>query len=188
MGTAKVTSPIKQAAKYLLDPVLFARHVLKDDPWPLQEEIMRSVASHLRTAVRSCHSSGKTYTLAQLFRGWCAGPDGVAVTTAPTDRQVDKLLWGEVHKAIARCPYPLFPNANLTELRVGPGNYAIGFATDKRGQGVRFQGFHSGHLLVILDEAQGVSPEVWEAVEGVAASGDVRIVAISNPIIPGGPF
>jgi hypothetical protein len=53
---------------------------------------------------------------------------------------------------------------------------------------VRFQGFHYGHLLVILDEAQGVSPEVWEAVEGVAASGDVRIVAISNPIIPGGPF
>jgi phage terminase large subunit len=150
---------------------------------------MRSVAWRLRTAVRSCHSSGKTYTLAQILLWWLVRwPDAIAVTTAPTDRQVEKLLWGEIHKAIARCPYPLFPDANLTELRIGPGNYAIGFATDKRGQGVRFQGFHSGHLLVILDEAQGVSPEVWEAVEGVAASGDVRIVAISNPIIPGGPF
>lgn len=28
----------------------------------------------------------------------------------------------------------------------------------------------------------------WEAVERVAASGDVRVVAISNPIIPGVPF
>ena len=63
-ATATVTSPIRQAARYLVDPVLFARHVLRDDPSPLQEEIMRSVASHLRTAVRSCHSSGKTYTLA----------------------------------------------------------------------------------------------------------------------------
>ena len=73
MKTMTDTSPIKQAAKYLLDPVLFARHVLKDDPWPLQEEIMRSVASHLRTAVRSCHSSGKTYTLAQLVLWPLAG-------------------------------------------------------------------------------------------------------------------
>jgi len=189
MRTAPMENPTRRAAKYLLDPVLFARHVLRDDPWPLQEQIIRSVAAHSRTAVRSCHSSGKTYTLAQVLLWWLVRwPDGIAVTTAPTDRQVEKLLWGEIHKAIGRCPYPLFPRANLTELRVGPGNYAIGFATDKRGQGVRFQGFHSGHLLIILDEAQGVSPEVWEAVEGVAASGDVRIVAISNPIIPSGPF
>ena len=70
---------------------------------------MRSVASRLRTAVRSCHSSGKTYTLAQILLWWLVRwPDGIAVTTAPTDRQVEKLLWGEIHKAIARCPYPLF--------------------------------------------------------------------------------
>jgi hypothetical protein len=84
--TAANESPIKRASKYLLDPVLFAKHILKDDPWPLQEEIMRAVASCSRTAVRSCHSSGKTYTLAQIVLWWLVrwegrdrshhGPDG----------------------------------------------------------------------------------------------------------------
>ena len=38
---------------------------------------MRSVASRLRTAVRSCHSSGKTYTLAQILLWWLVRwPDG----------------------------------------------------------------------------------------------------------------
>jgi len=90
----------------------------------------------VRTAVRSCHSSGKTYTLAQL-------PPVVVGALARRDRGHDgaygspseKLLWGEIHKAIARCPYPLFPDANLTELRIGPGNYANGFATDSAVRG-----------------------------------------------------
>src|ERR1700737_2603694 len=109
-ATATVRNPIKQAARYLLDPVLFARHVLKDDPWPLQEEIMRSVAWRLRTAVRSCHSSGKTYTLAQLVLWWLVRwPDGVAVTTAPTDRQVEKLLWARFTRPSRVVPIHCFP-------------------------------------------------------------------------------
>ncbi len=95
MGTAANESPIKRASKYLLDPVLFAKRILGDDPWPLQEQIMRVVASCSRTAVRSCHSSGKTYTLAQIVLWWLVRwKDGIAVTTAPSDRQVEKLLWG----------------------------------------------------------------------------------------------
>jgi hypothetical protein len=51
-------------------------------------------------------------------------PDGIVVSTAPSDRQVEKLLWGEVRKALARSVFP-YPPSNLTELRLGLGNYAI---------------------------------------------------------------
>jgi hypothetical protein len=54
-----------------------------------------------------------------------------------------------------------FPQLNKTELRIGPGNYALGLSTN---EGVRFQGFH-GRLLIVVDEAPGVKADIWEAVE-----------------------
>jgi hypothetical protein len=72
-----------------------------------------------------------------------------------------------------------------TELRLGPQNYAIGLSTDDSS---RFQGFHSGHVLIVLDEAPGVRDEVYEAVEGIRAGGQVHVLALGNPTVAGGPF
>jgi hypothetical protein len=52
---------------------------------------------------------------------------------------------------------------------------------------VRFQGFH-GSVLIVLDEAPGILPEIWEAIEGIRAGGDVRVLALGNPTIASGPF
>ena len=54
-------------------------------------------------------------------------------------------------------------------------------------RGVRFQGFH-GRVLIVIDEAPGVRADIWEAIEGIRAGGDVRVMAIGNPTIIGGPF
>jgi hypothetical protein len=60
----------------------------------------------------------------------------------------------------------------------------VGLATN---EGARFQGFH-GDILIIIDEAQGVRPDIYEAIEGIRAAGDVRVLALGNPIISSGPF
>ena len=60
----------------------------------------------------------------------------------------------------------------------------MGISTDR---GVRFQGYH-GHILVIIDEAPGVSAETWEAIEGIRAGDDVHVLALGNPTSSGGPF
>jgi hypothetical protein len=78
-----------------------------------------------------------------------------------------------------------YPTVSQTELKLGPGNYAIGLSTN---EGVRFQGFHGDHILIVLDEAPGVLPEIWEAIEGIRAGGDVRVLALGNPTIASGPF
>jgi hypothetical protein len=52
---------------------------------------------------------------------------------------------------------------------------------------VRFQGFH-GRLLIVVDEAPGVKADIWEAIEGIRAGGDVRVLALGNPTIASGPF
>ena len=172
-------------AAVVRDPARFARGILQSDVWPLQEAILRSVAANPRTAVKACHASGKTFCAALALLWWVTRhQDAIVVTTAPTWTQVEKLLWGEVHRAIARSRIA-YPKPITTELKLGPGRYAIGLSTN---EGVRFQGFHGDHVLVILDEAPGVKPEIWEAIEGARAGGDVRLLALGNPTITSGPF
>jgi superfamily II DNA or RNA helicase len=139
------------------DPVRFARGLLRADLWDLQADILRSVANHRRTAVKASHGSGKSFVAAAAVLWWLARyRDGIVVTTAPTWTQIEKVLWGEILAAIQRSRIK-FPQPNRTELRLGPGNYAIGLSTN---EGVRFQGFHGGHILIVLDEACG---GIWSA-------------------------
>jgi phage terminase large subunit len=83
------------------DPVRFCHGLLRQDLWPLQESILRSVASRPRVAVKACHASGKTFVAAVAVLWFVTRyQDGIVVTTAPTWTQVEKLLWGEIHRAV----------------------------------------------------------------------------------------
>jgi phage terminase large subunit len=175
----------KVASKKDLSPTGFSRSVLGHSPWRLQAEIMESVANNRRTAVKSCHASGKTYTSADVVLWWITRfEDAIAVTTAPTNTQVEQLLWGEIRNS-ARGSHVKYPKILTKELKISEKNYAIGLSTN---EAERFQGFHSGRVLLVLDEAPGVRNEIWQAAQGLMAGGDVRILAIGNPTIIGGPF
>lgn len=166
------------------DPGWFARNVLGDDPWDRSLDIMTAVAKpYSKTAVKACHSSAKTWTAARIVLWWTA-TGGIAVTTAPTWTQVRRLLWGELHAAYNGALFPLGGTLNQTELAYSTDRYAIGLSTN---EGVNFQGFH-GRVLIVLDEAPGVVGNIWEAIEGIRAGGDVRILALGNPVIASGPF
>ena len=146
---------------------------------------MRSVAAHPRTAVKACHASSKTFTAAAAVLWWITRyADGVAITTAPTWQQVERVLWGQIQASARAARVLQYPQPLKTELRLGPNRYAIGLSTD---EAVRFQGFH-GRILIVLDEAPGVRPEIWEAIEGIRAGGDVHVLALGNPTDPSGPF
>lgn len=166
------------------DPELFARHLLGIDLWDTQVEILHALAEHRRVAVKACHASSKTFTAAIATLWWLTRyPDGVVLTTAPTWRQVERQLWAEIQKAVAGARIA-YPQPTQTGLRLSSASYALGLSTD---QGVRFQGFH-GRILVVIDEATGVDAEIWEAIEGIRAGGDVHVLALGNPTVPRGPF
>jgi phage terminase large subunit len=192
MATATARRPsaaVVQAAEVIADrvradPEWFAATILGDDLWEQPRAILRALARpRARVAVKACHASGKTHTAARAVLWWVVS-GGIAVTTAPTWTQVKELLWSEVHKAHANARFPLGGTLLQTEYRLGPDNYAIGLSTD---QGVRFQGWH-GRVLIVMDEAPGVKPDIWEAIEGIRAGGDVRILALGNPTIASGRF
>jgi hypothetical protein len=166
------------------DAIGFSRTILRHDLWPMQERILHAIASSPRVAVKAAHATGKTFIAADAVLWWLTCyPDGIVVTTAPTWTQVERVLWGAIHRA-AEGSLIAYPPLNQTELRLGPGNFAIGLSTN---EGVRFQGFH-GRILVVIDEAPGVLPDIWQAIEGIRAGGDVHVLALGNPTVASGPF
>jgi hypothetical protein len=172
-------------AKDLGTPQGFVRGALGQSIWHMQGEILESVANNRRTAVKSCHASGKTFISAAAVLWWITTySDGIAVTTAPTNTQVETVLWGEIRDSAQKARIH-YPRILTRDIKLGEKNYAIGLSTN---ESARFQGFHSGRVLVVLDEAPGVRNEVWQAVQGLLAGGNVRLLAIGNPVIAGGPF
>ena len=185
MAAAAQIIPVASNRELLRTPVGFSRMVLGHEPWKVQRDILDSVASCRRIAVKSCHSSGKTFLSADAVLWWITTfPDAIAVTTAPTWLQVDQLLWGEIRQSVSRARIK-YPKMASTELKLGEKNYAIGISTN---ESARFQGFHSNKVLIVMDEAPGVNAEVWRAIQGLRAGGDVRLLAIGNPVIVGGEF
>ncbi len=173
-----------ELGQVLSDPVAFSEGILNHDHWDTAKRILRSVANHRRTAVKACHASSKTFTAADAAIWWgVAFPNSKVITTAPTWIQVEKLLWGNIKSALANANIK-FPDALKTYLELGPDNYMMGLSTD---EGVRFQGWH-GTILIILDEAPGVLPEIYEAIEGIRSGGKVHVLLLGNPTFPTGPF
>ena len=172
------------------DPARVAEYVFNHDHWDTPRAIMRDVFQpHARVAVKACHASSKTFTLADCVL-LALLLKGDVITTAPTWEQVQTVLWGQVRRAIfdSKIPAKEWGSVNLTDITLATGEKAVGLSTN---EGVRFQGWHArpgSFLLIIVDEALGVRPDIFEAIEGIAAGGDVRIVLAGNPTEPGGYF
>lgn len=171
-----------------LDPVWWIRTHLGVEPWELQRRIIESVRDNRRTAVRSCHAAGKSFTAA-LAALWFlyTHPESIVLTTAPTQTQVSKIIWKEIRSLHANAPAPLGGEfqPKSPELMLGEKHYAFGFATNMP---ARAQGIHARHLLLIFDEAAGIHRDIWTGFQGVLASASARFLAIANPTEPTGPF
>src|SRR3990167_9260049 len=165
------------------DPVFFIEKVLGNPLWEKQKEILEAVRDNHEVAVRSCHASGKSYVAGRIVHWWLnAYTDSVVITTAPTFRQVKEVLWREIKgSVIGKHIYP--EKAILdTSINISPQWFALGLSTDKPDQ---FQGFHSPHLMVLIDEASGIQPEIEEAIDGLTPE---KIVRIGQPLSNLGRF
>ncbi len=181
-------SPAEKAAlaPVFQDPVRLAGGIFGMRPWDLQRRIMRAVFKpHASVAVKSCHSSGKTFLASRLVPAFLLRypQESIVLTTSPTFRQV-KILWREIQDAIKHSRLPL-PIPTTTEWRLSEKCYAMGLSTDDPN---RFQGYHAKHILIIVDEAQGLLASIWDAIEGIRAGGDVRVLMQGNPTVPGGHY
>lgn len=183
-------------------PVEFFREILGVEPWKRQIEIVEAVRDHARVAVCSGHKIGKSSVAAGIALWYfCSHKDARVVMTSTTSRQVDQILWRELRMMRARAgrcltckaedpqglviPRPC-PHSTLIEgeagdlartgLKTPDFREIVGF-TAREAEAVA--GISGQHLLYIVDEASGVSDEIFEAIEGNRAGG-ARILMLSN--------
>lgn len=165
------------------DPVFFVEKVLGNPLWEKQKEILEAVRDNAEVAVRSCHASGKSYVSGRIVHWWLnAYKDSVVITTAPTFRQVKEVLWREIKGSVLG--KHIYPEKAIldTSINISPQWFALGLSTDKPDQ---FQGFHSPHLMVLIDEASGIEPEIEEAIDGLTPE---KVVRIGQPLRTTGRF
>ena len=170
---------ITKQRSFRTDPNEFAKRVLNVQPWQKQREILLALANHQQVAVRSCNGAGKTFTAAVAVLWWLMSYDNsIVITTAPSERQVKELLWREIRRLYM--PHRDIIGGKLTRTRLdfAANRYAYGFSTNTED---RFQGFHSGNILVIVDEASGVDEFIYYAIDGVLTTQNAKLLMIGNP-------
>lgn len=199
-----VIDQLKQQSRkslYYDNPVLWAKDVLGIEPWSKQRDILNSVQENIRTAVRSCHGSGKSY-IASIIAAWWVSTrplgEAIVVTTAPTYHQVHSILWEDIRKhhinAAQRykdglSPMELPGYITQSDQWKSDDGMLLGFGrkpADNNDHG--FQGIHRRYVLVIVDESCGIRENLFTAVEAITTTENSRILAIGNPDDPATHF
>lgn len=178
----------KALAASIADPVDFQQFHLQRRLWAKQREIARSVKRYPMTAVKGCHASGKTFLASGLpLQHLDEHQHAICITTAPTLRQV-KMFWQEISLARLNGRPGLrsrIPEPSTVGLQLAADRYALGASSSK---GVNIQGYHGANVLLIADESPGIDMGIWDAIEGIRAGGNVRVLKLGNPVVPSGEF
>ena len=169
-----------------ISPTDFARDVLRVKLWEKQEEVLSALPVHRRVAVKSGNGLGKGFSaaIAVLWFLHTHNP-AIVLSTAPTFRQVRHLLWRQIHSLYRRAPEVLQGNLLDTRWELGEDRYAMGLSADGADQ---FQGFHCPNMLIVVDEAEGVSDAIYEGIESVMTSAEPRLLLLGNPTTASGVF
>ncbi len=186
--------------RWAADPDTWARERLGDTLWSGQRKILCAVRDNRKVAAPTCHEIGKSYDAAILAAWWIdihKLGEAFVVTTAPTQPQVEVILWKEIGRAHSRGN--LVGRVNTTEwkadvTRVGPSGVpvtkeeivAMGRKPNDYSP-TAFQGIHAPYVLILVDEANGVRG-LWNALSSLMANDNSKIVAIGNPDDPSGEF
>lgn len=174
--------------------VRFTREVLRADPAPYQEKILRALVEHRRVAVHGPHGLGKT-AVAAWFTLWfmVVHPRDVkVVTTASAWRQLTHYLWPEIRKWAQIGNWhviglDLRDGKELLErsIRLPGAKEAFPVASDNPAS---IEGAHAAHIAYVFDEAKVIPVPTWDAAEGAFSTGDSFALAISTPGEQSGRF
>lgn len=181
---------------YMGEPIDWIRHRLGEDVWSKQIEILESVRDHRLTAVRSCHSSGKSHIAARAIGHWIDThpiEETFVVSTAPSAPQVKAILWRYLKSIQRKADLGGYitegevPEWKINGTLVAWGRKPQDLKT-KEEAATAFQGVHAKYLLVILDEAGGIPEWLWTAVDSLVTQPTNRVLAIGNPDDPSSHF
>lgn len=153
--------------------------------WQKQQEIANALKHKNFVCVRSAHSTGKSYLLGILINFYFDTVYPlIGIGTAPTKALVSSVMFSYARQ---------FRNQNLKilgdywagpvtpKLTTSEGHYFEGIVTSDP---TSVQGRHGENVVLLLDEAVGISPEMFESLESLMVGDYVKVLAIYNPTDP----
>lgn len=188
-----IDADYERFANWQRHPEMYMKEVFGFNLWTCSEgkdgvkpddqlDIVLAVRDHPRVTVRSGNGPGKTAAAGRIALWFLYNHyPSIVITTASVGRQVEKQIWGEIRKAHKTANMELGGQLFTTEIRIEDDWYAIGFSTDEP---EKMHGFHSPHLLVIVDEPGAIADNIFEAIEGVLTTANAKILLIGNPLDP----
>lgn len=168
-------------ALYADDPVGFVEKGIKEVLWTKQREILESLRVNKRTAVPACHAPGKSHLAALAVAWWISvHPPGtaIAITTANTHRQVRNIMWANIRRVHIR--HNLAGEILTTQWKLNNTVVSYGFSPAGHDE-TSVQGIHAPHLLIVVDEAGGLSETIGGALEALMTGGHTRLLVLGNP-------
>lgn len=182
---AEVSTDPLRFKVYFDDPVGFTEDVLGVQLWEKQKEALELAVNNRAVSIRSGHGTGKTVVATCLALWWLFARRGYVVTTAPSKEHVEDVLWKEINMRFRNALVPLPGDCFKTMLKITPDWYAVGITTD---QPDAFRGRHHPYLLVIVDEASGVSELIHEEIATLTTGSKNCRFMIANPTTLTGTF
>lgn len=171
----------------------FVRQMFGVEPDKWQEEALESLNTHDRVSIRSGHGIGKSAFMAWAILWWMFTrfPCKVACT-APTSHQLNDVLWGEIAKWANKLDPAwkdlLLIKQDRVELKAAPRESFAVARTARKEQPEAFQGFHSEHMLFVVDEASGVEDIIFQVGQGAMSTPGAKTLMAGNPTRTSGFF
>jgi len=173
-------------------PEMYFERVLRAQLWEGQRRVLRALIQHRWVAVGSGHALGKDFIGGglPLWFNHTHYPSKV-ILTAPTDRQVESIMWAELSTHYERGGGKKIMGGKLTvkNLSFDEDWFTTAFTTkETKGQTGKFQGYHSPNILVIVSEAQAVDDTIFEQIEAVMTSKNSYLLLLGNPLRSSGYY
>lgn len=174
------------------DPVAFVKEVFGAVPEPWQIEALMAVVTNDKITIRSGHGVGKSTLLAWVLIWFMSTNYPVKVAcTAPSSHQLYDVLWAEVRlwlrRAIPAIEGQFVVKMDRIEL-VGGGDSFASARTARAESPDALQGFHSEHMLFLIDEAPGVPNIIFEVAAGAMSTPGAKQILTGNPTRASGYF
>lgn len=166
-------------------------HVWDGTPDPLVA-ICRAVADGRNVAVESATGTGKSFLAAGLVLWFLACFENARVPSyAPKEDQLRQYMWAEMGKHWATF-LKHFPDAGMQDLALFVNKHAkdkalwsaSGIPVQVRSNepiATRAAGIHAEHMMLPLEEVEGIQTPVIEALENTCTAPHNFFVALGNP-------
>ena len=171
---------------YHEDPIAFSTQVLEIEPDTQQTDVILSLYKDKKTTTRSGRGTGKTWTAGIIIWHFlCTRDRSQVYITAPSGGTISGAIWPTLGKMYDNMN-PIYKDQfELQTSQIKHVDYPHTWFAQSRTARLEnpdaLAGTHAKNMLYVIDEASGVSDEMFKVILGSLTEMNNYILMLSNP-------